>query len=230
MRITVERRSRRSNREIAGQCRDACCKKGQLEQALAETVTLATDNVLLDELLARLSPVPLWPGLLLGASVYRRPVDETALYYWQVGEECPVSLKPEQEQQLQRLMQSFAELNEQGQEITLENLNLPAEELQQALEVYASVQKPPIHVPESIEEASTLLRQPGLLSTVQLSDDTPVAYAVHHWTATTLRHRADPTSLREVHRRAAQHWRWQVKALPQSRRLFMTLLAGCISG
>jgi hypothetical protein len=132
--------------------------KGQLEQALAETVTLATDDVLLDALLARLSPVPLaWP-LLLGTSVYRRPVDEIALY-WQVGEERPVSLTPEQEQQLQRLMQSFAELREQGQEITPENLNLPAEEIQQALEVYASVQKPPIRVPEGIEEASMLLEE-----------------------------------------------------------------------
>lgn len=29
--------------------------------------------------------------------------------------------------------------------------------------------------------------------------------------------RADPASLREAHRRAAQYWRWRVKALPQSR-------------
>jgi hypothetical protein len=69
--------------------------------------------------------------------------------------------------------------------------------------VYASVQKPPIRVPESIEEASMLLEELGLLSTVQLSDDTPAAYPVRRWTATALGRRADPAALLEAHRRAA---------------------------
>jgi hypothetical protein len=61
-----------------------------------------------------------------------------------------------------------------------------------------------------------LLEELGLLSTVQLSDDTPAAYPVRRWTATALGRRADPAALLEAHRRAAQHWRWQVKALPLS--------------
>jgi tetratricopeptide (TPR) repeat protein len=48
---------------------------GDLDRALAETVTLAVDEVLLSRLLERLEDVPLARELLLGVSVYRRPVD-----------------------------------------------------------------------------------------------------------------------------------------------------------
>ncbi|HKV07651.1 MAG TPA: tetratricopeptide repeat protein [Thermoanaerobaculia bacterium] len=64
--------------------------KGDLDRALAETVTLAVDNVLLDDLLARLKDVSLAEDLLIGASVYQVPVDVVALA-WQVGEELEVA-------------------------------------------------------------------------------------------------------------------------------------------
>ena len=57
--------------------------KGDLDRALAETVTLAADDVLLDALLARLDPLA--RELLLGAAVYREPVDDIGLA-WQVAE------------------------------------------------------------------------------------------------------------------------------------------------
>ena len=60
-------------------------RQGSLDQALAETVTLAADDVLLDDLLTRLEADPLARDLLLGASVYRVPVDEVGLQ-WQVSE------------------------------------------------------------------------------------------------------------------------------------------------
>jgi tetratricopeptide (TPR) repeat protein len=63
--------------------------KGDLDRALAETVTLAVDNVLLEDLLARLKDVPLAEDLLVGASVYQVPVDGVGLA-WQVGEEVEV--------------------------------------------------------------------------------------------------------------------------------------------
>ena len=63
--------------------------KGDLDQALAATVTRAVDDVLLDRLLEKLEGVPLAKELLLGASVYRTPVDRFGLA-WQVGEEIEI--------------------------------------------------------------------------------------------------------------------------------------------
>lgn len=60
-------------------------RQGDLAAALAETVTLAADDVLLDRLLAGLAGVPETARLLLGAAIYRVPVPEEALV-WQVGE------------------------------------------------------------------------------------------------------------------------------------------------
>ena len=60
--------------------------KGNLDQALAEAVTFAVNDVLLDRLLEKLDGVDLAHELLLGASVYRVPVDAYGLA-WQVGEE-----------------------------------------------------------------------------------------------------------------------------------------------
>ncbi|HET8682741.1 MAG TPA: CHAT domain-containing protein, partial [Micromonosporaceae bacterium] len=50
-----------------------------LDAALAEVVTLAADDILLGEHLTRLSTVDSAVQLLVGASVYREPVDEAAL-------------------------------------------------------------------------------------------------------------------------------------------------------
>jgi tetratricopeptide (TPR) repeat protein len=58
----------------------------QLDVALAEAVTFAADDILLDSLLASLANIPLASELLLGVSVYRVPVDEIGVT-WQVGEE-----------------------------------------------------------------------------------------------------------------------------------------------
>ena len=60
-------------------------RKGDLAASLAETVTLAADDVLLGRLLAGLAGIPEAERLFLGAAVYRVPVPEAALV-WQVGE------------------------------------------------------------------------------------------------------------------------------------------------
>jgi len=56
-----------------------------LDTALAESLTLAADDVLLDELLGMLRTTPYAEQLLLGASVYREPVDTNALLF-QIGD------------------------------------------------------------------------------------------------------------------------------------------------
>ena len=52
-----------------------------LDAALAETVALAADDVLLPDLLARLSQVPGGVQLLVGVSVYREPVEINAVLF-----------------------------------------------------------------------------------------------------------------------------------------------------
>ena len=59
-----------------------------LDAALAETVALAADDVLLGDLLARLDRVPGAADLLLGVSVYREPVDTNAVLF-QAGQPDP---------------------------------------------------------------------------------------------------------------------------------------------
>ena len=76
---------------IADPARWCADTNGGLDAALAETVTLAADDVLLDQLLAQLADEPLARQLLIGASVYRVPVDELGLV-WPVGE--PVEQAP----------------------------------------------------------------------------------------------------------------------------------------
>ena len=61
-----------------------------LDAALAETVALAADDVLLDDLLIRLAEVPGAAGLLLGVSVYREAVDRNAVLF-QAGQPDPAA-------------------------------------------------------------------------------------------------------------------------------------------
>ena len=65
---------------------------GRLDHAVAETVTLIVDDVLVDRLLARLRVFPLAHQLFVAASVFRAPVDATGLN-WLVaqvhGGACP---------------------------------------------------------------------------------------------------------------------------------------------
>ena len=59
-----------------------------LAAALAETVALAADDVLLDDLLARLAGVSRAAELLMGISVYQEPVDRNAVLF-QAGQPDP---------------------------------------------------------------------------------------------------------------------------------------------
>ncbi len=79
---------------------------GNLDRALAETVTLAADDVLLDGLLEMIEKVPPARTLLFGASVYRLPVDLDGLL-WQIGREIQVEPDPERDARMQAAMESI---------------------------------------------------------------------------------------------------------------------------
>ena len=65
-----------------------------LDASLAEAVTLSVDDVVLSELLEHLSATPVATELVIGASVYRVPVDDTALVF-QVGQPAQRPADPE---------------------------------------------------------------------------------------------------------------------------------------
>jgi tetratricopeptide (TPR) repeat protein len=191
-------------------------KKGDLDLALAEVVTLAADDVLLDALLTRLDPVPLAREQLLGTSVYRVPVDETALS-WQVSKEQPAPVDPERERRQQILLQALNQVKARGEEPTPENLGMSVEDIQRVLLDRQQSRRPPLEVPEGIDAAREALEELGLLAPVQLTEDSDLHYTVHRWTADALARRSSSEALRQAHHRAARYWLWRVGTLPQSR-------------
>jgi hypothetical protein len=94
--------------------------EGDLDRALAETVTLAVDDVLLDRLLERLETVPLAKELLVGVAVYRVPVDLVGLA-WQVGEEIELSEEEQKTHVPLQVPEGFADAR-----LALEELGLLA--------------------------------------------------------------------------------------------------------
>src|SRR5439155_1303602 len=79
---------------------------------LAAAVTMAATDVVLADLLEDLSRVPLARELVVGASVYRVPVDDTALV-WQVTEEIDRPPDPERIARIERVEQVLQETVEQ---------------------------------------------------------------------------------------------------------------------
>ena len=184
--------------------------KGDLDQALAETVTLAVDDVLLDRLLEKLEGVPLAKKLLLGASVYRISVDILGLA-WQVGEEIEILGDRERGERVKDLNREFERARGRGEYPPPEWTNRFRAEL-------TEWQRPPLAVPAGIMDALKPLEALGLLAPVQRSvvpqDD---RFVVHRWTALAVVRRSLETAVRQAHLRAASHWRWRAERLPRSR-------------
>jgi tetratricopeptide (TPR) repeat protein len=183
--------------------------KGNLDQALAEAVTLAVDDVLVDGLLEKLEGVPLAKELLLGASVYRPPVDFLGLA-WQVGEEIEIPEDQERGERIKALRREINRARGRSEEPSPELLERFRAEL-------AEWRRPPLAVPEGFQKALEVLGSLGLLAPVQWSDTPGAArFAVHRWTASAVLRRGSEDAVRQVHHRAARYWRWRVDRVPQS--------------
>ena len=192
---------------------------GNLDEALAETITLAANDVLLKGLLTRLDQQPLARRLLQGASVYRLPVDELGLA-WQVGEEVDPPADPERAARLARLEAALAALRDAGQEPSVEAPGLSEQERAQLDADVAARPRPPLRVPDGLREALKAVAGLGLIAPTQPSEQVPVAgqaWLVHRWTAAELARLTAPADLTEAHRRAARYWRWRVEVWPQDR-------------
>jgi tetratricopeptide (TPR) repeat protein len=183
--------------------------KGDLDQALAEAVTLAVDDVLLDRLLEKLEGVPLAKELLLGASVYRIPVDAVGLA-WQVGEEIEIPGDRERGERIDELGHELGRVRGRGEEPSPELLARIRAELPEW-------RRPPLVVPEGFVGALEVLGDLGLLAPIQWSD-TPegASFVMHRWTASAVL-RLSLEGVRQAQQLAARYWHWRADRSHQSR-------------
>ena len=186
-----------------------------LDASLAEAVTLSVNDVVLANLLEHLSATPVATELVTGASVYRVPVDDTALVF-QVGQPAQQPADPGRRARIDRVQQAIQEAIEraEGGQISLEDAGLTAEEYASYEADLAEERRPPVEAPAGLAAALAAARAAGLLIPVPRGDQDP-AHFVHRWTAGAIA-ALHPDATREAHRRAAAFWRWQVATIPQS--------------
>jgi hypothetical protein len=175
-------------------CADA---GGDLHRALAETVTLAADDVLLDGLLAQLEDRPLARHLLFGTAVYRVPVDEAGLLY-QVGEAVqPPAEAPQAQADAEALLKAATEAQSSGRQFDVNSLALSPARLQTALQTLQARSRPPLEPPKGLAAAVESLQHLSLLAPFQPAEEDAPRYTVHRWTAAAL---APPHPTRRPHR------------------------------
>jgi tetratricopeptide (TPR) repeat protein len=187
-----------------------------LDASLAEAVTLSVDDIVLSGLLDRLSATPLAAELLIGAAVYRVPVDDTALAF-QASQPAERPPDPERAARIGRVQQAIQEAVERSEDgrISLEDAGLSEQEYARYQADIAEESRPPVDAPDSLAAAVAAARAAGLLAPVARGDQAALHF-VHRWTAEAIA-ALHPDATREAHQRAAAFWHWRVGTLPQSR-------------
>ncbi|MFC0027997.1 tetratricopeptide repeat protein [Micromonospora chaiyaphumensis] len=198
-----------------------------LDAALADTVTLAADDVLLTEHLTRLDTIEGAVRLLAGISVYREPIDINGLLF-QIGIPNPDADREQQPggraeaaRQIRDLLSRYAlDLNELAQALGQDTPLTPAdrERLARLLQQARQLHQPPFTAPPGM---TGLVRQLATTSLIAVVDDDRMV--MHRWTATELHrhwntahgphHR--PGLVTAAHHAAATYWRWRVETWPQ---------------
>ncbi len=219
--LDIERRLETAfAKKLGGRAGDLLKTEWELDTALAEVATLAADDVLLDDLLASLASVPGARELLVGASVYREPVDLNALLF-QVGEPdddaASIPDREGAEQQIREILDAAGIPTDKPVEVA----DLPAV-VQAAITPHLGeldrMPMPPRRPPEHVQEQVDACRASTLLS-IATADAVPLAF-VHRWTATELERRLAEAGEREfvarAHRHAADYWLWRVEIWPQA--------------
>ncbi|MCX5557409.1 tetratricopeptide repeat protein [Streptomyces sp. NBC_00038] len=192
--------------------------EGDLDTALAETVTLAVDDILLDTLLDQLDNVPGARQLLDGLAAYRTPVDRTGAA-WQLSQlTAPPQPDPALLQRLKTMNTRITQARAAGAGPD-NNYGLTPETITEYESIREELQRPPVDLDGQAGNALKRLLELGLVSPAPAPQDEPGSrpsgLTVHHWTADALRQRARPDTLEAAHRRAAAYWQWCVNVRPQ---------------
>ncbi|MGH3795153.1 MAG: TIR domain-containing protein [Pseudonocardiaceae bacterium] len=188
---------------------------GDLDRALAETITLTADDVLLPDLLTRLDATPLARRLLLGTAVYRTPVDRIGLA-WQIAQIQQPPEDPDRDQRMRATGELIAEMQRSGKPAS--EVGLTEDMIQQWDRDVAQLRKPPLVIPPDLDDALSTLLTLGLIAPLPSTDadDDAERYLVHRWTAAALTGHTDTEDLVEAHRRAVQYWRWRSTSGPRT--------------
>lgn len=195
--------------------------EGDLDRALAETVTLAADDVLLDDLLASIDDAPLAPDLLRRLAVYRRPVDDVGAA-WQLSSLTTVPTPPaELVSRVQPVFAALEQARQAGTGSAVEDLGLAPLALERYRADFEELCRPPVGLTDDARRALGLLTGLGLVAPAAAPDagagPGTSALFVHRWTAAALEARTSPAELADAHRKAAAYWRWRVAFQPQAR-------------
>jgi hypothetical protein len=176
----VERRLKKAlkSRGVEDPKRWRADTKSNFDAALAETVTLAADDVLLDALLKELEDEPLARRLLIGASVYWVPVDEAGLVF-QVGVPVERPADPERKQRLEWIEELVHQAREEGKATDAASLGLTPEDVQQYVLDLQQELAPPLDPPEGFENARARLEALTLLAPVERTRDEAPHWFVH---------------------------------------------------
>lgn len=191
------------------------------DQALAETVTLVVNDVLVDRLLTRLQSFPLALRLFTAASVFRTPVAAAGLN-WAVAESLELVSDPAREARVTDAYEQLAEAQRSGSGMVLKDLRLPPAQLSQLERDMALRGRPAERagLPRAIE---TLLDM-SLLAEVPESQQDEAHYLVHRWTARGLQYLietgltglVESADLTAAHQRAAAYYEWRVDIWPDA--------------
>ncbi|MFG2045713.1 tetratricopeptide repeat protein, partial [Dactylosporangium sp. NPDC048998] len=202
--------------------RDWLAEQRTLDAALAEVATLAADDILLTDHLARLADTPGALDLLIGVSVYREPVDHNAMLFAIGTPDDTAAFVPDRQgiaAQLATILNRHS--------LTLEDLDraadhdspLPPSERIAVSRLKASLHEPPRPprvAPHDLDHLAAVVENSSLLTI-----DAAGRAFVHRWTATELHHHAAatrrPDAVTRAHRSAAAFWRWRVAVWPQDR-------------
>jgi tetratricopeptide (TPR) repeat protein len=186
-----------------------------IDSALAESVTLTVDEIVLNDLLGALAQTPLARELVIGASVYRTPIDRTALI-WQLADETPPPPDRERAARMTRVEAAISAALaavDSAEQVTPDQLGLTRDEMAAYL-ADVEARRPSVAQPDGFDQALGAALSAGLLAPITRSGDS-AAYLVHRWTATAINH-LEPDLTALAHHRAARYWRWRVEVLPQS--------------
>jgi tetratricopeptide (TPR) repeat protein len=188
-----------------------------LDAALAETVALAADDVLLDDLLTRLDAVPGAAALLTGVAVYREPVDNNAVLFTAGKPDPAAKDTPDREAAYQRIGEILAAAGIPADGPV--DLASVSDEVRSELAPYLTELDrrpvPPYRPGPGLAGQVGACQAAGL---VTVSGTGPEQrFFVHRWTATELVGPRPGPELASAHRRAAAYWQWRYETWPQDR-------------